>query len=63
MGLTLACSDLDPKSNCPYIARGETLDELNADLAQHAKTVHNYTDEQLSDPKIEAAIKASVKQE
>jgi predicted small metal-binding protein len=63
MGLTLACSNLDPKSNCPYIARGETMDELQADLTQHAKTVHSYTDEQLTDPKIVEAIKASVKQE
>ena len=63
MGLTLTCSDLDPKSNCPYIARGETLDELQADLNQHAKTIHSYTDEQLTDPKIIAAIKASVKEE
>ena len=63
MGLTLACKEIDPKSNCPYIARGETMDELQADMAQHAKTVHNYTDEQLKDPKTIEAIKAAVKQE
>jgi predicted small metal-binding protein len=39
------------------------MDELQADLAQHAKTVHNYTDEQLTDPKTVEAIKATVKQE
>jgi len=63
MGLTLACKDLDPKSTCPYVARGETMDELQADMARHAKTVHNYTDEQLKDPKMMEAIKAAVKQE
>ena len=63
MGLTVACKDLDPKSNCPYIARGENMDELQADLATQAKAVHSYTDEQLTDPKMVEAIKAAVKQE
>lgn len=63
MGLTLACKDLDPKSNCPYVARGETMEELQADLTKHAKTVHGYTDKQLKDPKMMAAVKASVKRE
>jgi predicted small metal-binding protein len=63
MGLTLLCSDLDPKSSCPYVARGETMEELQADLTQHAKTVHSYTDEQLNDPKMVEAVKAAVKQE
>jgi predicted small metal-binding protein len=54
---------VDPKGNCPYIARGETLDELQSDLANHAKAVHGYTDEPLADPKTVAAIKAAVKQE
>jgi predicted small metal-binding protein len=63
MGLSVVCKDVDPKGNCPYIARGETLDELQADLANHAKAVHGYTDEQLTDPKTVAAIKAAVKQD
>jgi predicted small metal-binding protein len=63
MGLKLACRDLSPESVCPYVARGETMDELQADLARHAKTVHSYTDEQLKDPKMTEAIKAAVIQE
>ena len=63
MGLKLVCRDLDPKSNCPYVARGETMEELQADLTKHAKTVHSYTDEQLRDPKMVEAVKAAVKQE
>ncbi|UCH32107.1 MAG: DUF1059 domain-containing protein [Candidatus Bathyarchaeota archaeon] len=39
------------------------MDELRADLANHAKTVHGYTDEQLKDPKMMEAVKAAVKQE
>ena len=63
MGLSVVCKDIDPQSSCPYIARGDTMDELQADLAHHAKTVHGYTDEQLTDPKTVAAIKAAVRQE
>ena len=63
MSKTLACKDLDPKSTCPYVARGKTLTELQIDLTQHAKTVHSYTDEQLNDPKMVEAIKAAVKEE
>ncbi len=63
MSKTLACKDLNPKSACPYVAHGETIDELQKDLTKHAKTVHNYTDTQLNDPKMVEAIKAAVKEE
>jgi predicted small metal-binding protein len=63
MGLSIACIELDPKSACPYIARGDTMDELLTDLADHAKTVHGYTDEQINDPKMQKAINAVVKQD
>ena len=63
MGLTLACKDLDPKSTCPYVARGETEEELTTDVTKHAKEVHSYTDAQLKDPKMVEAVKAAIKQE
>ncbi len=63
MGLTLACKDLDPKSNCPYVARGETMEQLIPDMAKHAKEVHGYTDEQLNSPEMKEKINAAVKQE
>jgi predicted small metal-binding protein len=63
MGFKLACQDLDPKSSCPYVARGETMEELQADMTKHAKTVHSYTDEQLKDPKMMEAFKAATKKE
>ncbi len=63
MGLTLACRDLDPKSNCPYVARGETMEEVMADGGKHAKEVHGYTDEQLNSPEFMEKAKAAVKQE
>jgi predicted small metal-binding protein len=43
MAMTLVCRDLG--ADCPYIARGETEEELMADVLKHAKQVHGYTDE------------------
>lgn len=63
MGLKLACSDLDPKMACPFVAKGDNMDELKADLFKHAKAVHNYTDEQLKDPKMLAEVKRLVKED
>ena len=63
MGLTLACKDLDPKSTCPYVARGETEEELTTDVTKHAKEVHSYTDEQLNSPEFKEKVKAAVKKE
>ena len=61
MGLTLACRDVG--TDCPYIARGNTKEELMTDVARHAKTVHDYTDEQLRDPKTMEAVEAAIKRE
>jgi len=63
MGLKLACKDLDPAGACPYVVKGENMEELKADLFKHAKAVHNYTDEQLNDPKILAKVKELVKED
>ena len=61
MGLKMACKDLGV--DCPYIAQGETEEQLMTDVAAHAKTVHGYTDEKLNDPKTKAAVKAAIKKE
>lgn len=60
MTYTLACRDLG--ADCPYVARGETTDEVLEDGGKHAKEVHGYTDEQLNDPKMIEELKALVKQ-
>lgn len=61
MGYTLACRDTGV--DCPYVARGETMDVVMADGAKHGKAVHNYTDEQLNDPEMIKKFKAAIKQE
>ena len=63
MGMKILCKDLDPNSTCPFVARGENMEEVKAVLTEHAKTVHNYTDAQMNDPKMVEAIKNAVKQE
>lgn len=49
MAYTLACRDAGV--DCPYVARGETEEEVLQDATKHVKEVHGYTDEQLNDPK------------
>jgi len=49
MAFTLACKDAGV--DCPYVARGETEEEVLQEAAKHVKEVHGYTDEQLSGPK------------
>ena len=61
MGLTLACKDFGDE--CPFIARGETEDELMINGKKHMKEAHGYTDEQLNDPELEKKAKALIKQE
>ena len=61
MAMTLACRDTG--TDCPYVARSETENELMADIVKHAKEVHGYTDEQLNDPKMIEKVKAAIKRE
>ena len=59
MAYTLACKDYG--LSCPYIARGETEEEVLKDIAKHAKEAHSYTDEQINDPKFLEQSKKLIK--
>ena len=61
MGLKLACQDLG--TTCPFVAHGETMEELTVNAGKHAKDVHGYTDEQLNTPEMQEKIKAAIKEE
>ena len=67
MGLKLQCSDLERELNmeatCPFVARGETVEELTENLWAHAKEVHGYTDEKLLSKEVTDAVKAVIKKE
>jgi predicted small metal-binding protein len=63
MGMSLACNAVDPSSNCPYVAHGNSEDQILKDTADHAKSVHGYTDEQLNDPELMKTMKSLIKQD
>lgn len=60
MAFELACKDLG--QDCDFVAKGQTMDELMAQGAEHGKTVHHMTDAQMQDPKLGEALKAAVRQ-
>jgi len=49
MAYTLACKDAG--ITCPFVAEGETEDEVFQKSIKHVKEVHGYTEEQVNDPK------------
>ncbi len=59
MTYTLACRDAGVA--CPYVAQGETEEEVLQDSTKHVKDVHGYTDEQLNDPKFLEEAKKIIK--
>ncbi len=61
MTYKLACKDTGV--DCPYVAQGETMDEMMEDAVKHVKEKHGYTDEQIKDPEMQKVIKAAIKKE
>ena len=61
MAKTFTCRDVGV--DCPYVARGETEEDLMADVIKHGKEVHGYTDEQLSNPEMMKKVKSAIKEE
>ena len=62
MTKTLACKDTGTV-DCPYVARGETEEEVLMDAGKHGKEVHGYTDAQLNDPEMITTLKKVIKTE
>ncbi len=61
MAKILNCKDVGV--DCPFVARGETEEELMKVVVKHGKEVHGYTDEQLNDPEMIKKVKAAIKDE
>ena len=59
MSYTLACKDAGV--DCPYVARGETEEEVLQEGAAHVKAVHGYTDEQVRAPEFLEESKKLIK--
>lgn len=60
MTYKLACTDVGV--NCPFVAQGETMDELMGVVAKHSKELHGYTDKKLNDPETQRKVKAAIKE-
>lgn len=61
MTYTLSCEDVGV--SCPFVAKGETMDELMEVVAKHSKEEHGYTDEKLNDPETQKQVQAAIKKE
>ena len=59
MAYSLACKDAG--ITCPFVAQGETEEEVLQAATKHVKEVHGYTDEQLNDPKFIEESKKLIK--
>ncbi|MCB1638013.1 MAG: DUF1059 domain-containing protein [Thiothrix sp.] len=44
MGKTLQCKHIGPDADCQFVARGETNEQILAQVAEHAKTVHGLSE-------------------
>ena len=61
MTYKINCADLG--ADCSWEGGAESKKELYEKVAKHAKEVHDYTDEQLNDPKMMALMEKHVKEE
>ena len=59
MAYTIACQDAG--ITCPYVAQGETEEEVLKQGAEHVIKDHGYTEEQVSDPKFMEDAKKLIK--
>jgi predicted small metal-binding protein len=62
MAVTASCKDLG-MPECPFVGRGQNMEELMQNLGKHAKEIHGYTDEQINDPNLMTTIKKVIKTE
>ena len=60
MAYTIACQDAG--ISCPFVAQGETEEEVIKESFKHVKEAHGYTEEQLTDPKFLEEAKRLIKQ-
>jgi predicted small metal-binding protein len=59
--LVFPASEIARIQEIPYVAKGETEEEVLQNATKHVKEVHGYTDEQLNDPKFLEESKKIIK--
>jgi predicted small metal-binding protein len=57
----LACRDAGV--DCDFVVRGATTDEVMRGAAEHARTVHGYTDAQLNAPEMQQTMRGLIREE
>ena len=62
MTKTISCSEVGYFRDCDGVMRGETDEEVMRATAEHGRSVHGMTDEQLSDPETERTIRSFIRE-
>ncbi|HYH12375.1 MAG TPA: DUF1059 domain-containing protein [Thermomicrobiales bacterium] len=58
MAKELHCRDVGP--DCDAVVTAESEDEILAQVAEHAKTVHGMSDDEVSDPAFQAHVRDQI---
>lgn len=59
---TISCSEVGYFPDCEGIMHGETEEEVMRAAAEHGRTVHAMTDEQLSDPETLRTVRGFIRE-
>lgn len=59
---SLSCKDMG-MADCEFVAKAETAEEVMKQSAEHCKSAHGMTDEQIMAPDMQAKAMAAMKDE
>lgn len=62
MAKTISCREVGYFPDCDGVMRGETDDEVMRAAAEHGRTVHGMTNEQLSDPATLSTVRGFIRE-
>jgi predicted small metal-binding protein len=62
MAKTISCSEVGYFPECSGVMRGETDDEVMQAAAEHGRTAHGMTDEQLRDPETQRTVRSFIRE-
>ncbi|MBT3941893.1 MAG: DUF1059 domain-containing protein [Chloroflexi bacterium] len=55
---SISCIDLG--SSCTTAIRGDNVDQLIADMQDHGRTYHGYSEEEITSPRMRARMKIAI---
>ena len=62
MAKTFSCSEAGYFPDCEWVTRGETEEDVMRAAAEHGRTVHEMTDEQLGDPETQRTVRSFIRE-